>query len=72
MYFWSTKNVTLPLLSAEAKVSQSVGIEWFNYFKDICAEYFIAHPSTICSTGKKIGKSKFGKCGVEFVWWRTF
>ncbi len=59
------------IASAEAEVSQSVGIEWFNYFKDICAEYFIAHPSTIlCSTGKKIGKSKFG--GVEFVWWRTF
>ena len=33
--------------SIEAKVSQRVAIDWFNFFRDICAEYFLAHPITI-------------------------
>ena len=40
-----------------------VTIDWFNFFRDVCAQYFLDHPITIGGSGTvvEIDESKFGK-----------
>ena len=47
----------------ETGVSVRVTIDWFNFFRDVCAQYFLDHPSTIRGSGTvvEIDESKFGK-----------
>ena len=49
--------------AAEVKVSPKIGEDWFNFFRDICAEHFLANPITIGGPGKvvEIDESKFGE-----------
>ena len=47
----------------EAHVTQKVAIDWFNFFGDVCAQYFLDHPIKIGGPGTivEIDESKFGK-----------
>ena len=47
----------------ETGVSVRVMIDWFNFFRDVCAQYFPYHPITIRGLGTvvEIDESKFGK-----------
>ena len=40
--------------AAELKVSPKIGVDWFNLFKNICAEHFLANPITIGGPGKVV------------------
>ena len=62
MYLWS-RQTRVTEAAAEVKISNRVAIDWFNFFRDVCAEYFLAHPITIGGPGKvvEIDESKFGK-----------
>ena len=44
-------------------MSVRVTIDWFNFFRDVCAQYFFDHPMTIRGPGTvvEIDESKFGK-----------
>ena len=55
-------------------------MDWYNFVRDICEEYFLAHPAVIGRPGVEveIDESKFGKrkynrgqsCGWTLgVWW---
>ena len=62
MYLWS-RQTRVTEAAAEVKISNRVAIDWFNFFRDVCAENFLAHPITIGGPGKvvEIDESKFGK-----------
>ena len=50
--------------AAEVKVSPKIGVDWYNFFRDICAEHLLANPIAIGGPGKvvEIDESKFGEC----------
>ena len=45
------------------QISNKTSIDWYNFVRDICAQYFIDHPSVIGGPGieVEIDESKFGK-----------
>ena len=45
------------------QISNKTSIDWYNFVRDICAQYFIDHPCVIGGPGieVEIDKSKFGK-----------
>ena len=47
-------------------------MDWYNFVRDICAEYFLAHPAVIGGPGVEveIDESKFGKT-VAVSWMDT-
>ena len=47
----------------ETGVSPRVAVDWFNFLRDVRAQYFLDHPITIGGPGKivEIDESKFGK-----------
>ena len=49
--------------AAEVNVSPKIGVDWYNFFCDICAEHFLTNPIAIVSPGKvvEINESKFGE-----------
>ena len=52
------------LLSSQFfKVGSATSVDWYNFIRDICIQYFINHPAVIGGPGKEveIDKSKFGK-----------
>ena len=30
--------------AAEVNVSPKIGVDWYNFFRDICVEHFLANP----------------------------
>ena len=44
-------------------ISSATAVDWYNFVRDICAEYFLAHPAVIGWAGVEveIDESKFGK-----------
>ncbi len=38
-------------------------MDWYNFYRDVCAEYFVGNPVTLGRPGKtvEIDESKFGK-----------
>ena len=44
-------------------MSNRVAVNWYNFFRDVCSQYFLDHPITIGGPGKivEIDESKFGK-----------
>ena len=47
----------------EVGCTPRVAIDWFNFIRDVCAQYFLDHPIAIGGPGKivEIDESKFGK-----------
>ena len=45
------------------QISSATAVDWYNFVRDICAEYFLAHPAVIGGPGVEveIDESKFGK-----------
>ena len=45
------------------KVASATAVDWYNFLRDICIQYFIDHPAVIGGPGKEveIDESKFGK-----------
>ena len=79
MYQW-TRQTRVTSTASEVKVSESVAIDWYNFFRDVCSQYFLDHHITIEGPGKtvEIDESKLGKRKyhqgrhVEFLWRRRF
>ena len=61
-YLW-TRQTRVTTAAREVKVTESVAIDWFNFYRDVCGQYFLDHPITIGGPGKvvEIDESKFGK-----------
>ena len=47
----------------EIGASARVTVDWFNFCRDVCAQYFLDHPIVIGGPGTvvEIDESKFGK-----------
>ena len=47
----------------EVKVSERIAVDWYNFFRDVCGQYFLDHPITIGGLDKTvdIDESRFGK-----------
>eukprot|EP00731_Ephydatia_muelleri_P003668 Em0001g3668a len=62
LHLWSTKT---PVGKAqdEVKVGSATAVDWYNYIRDICIQFFIDHPAVVGGPGKEveIDESKFGK-----------
>ena len=45
------------------QISEPTAIDWYNFLRDVCAEYFAQHPVQIGGPGieVEIDESKFGK-----------
>ena len=45
------------------QVAAQTAVDWYNFIRDVCAQYFIDHPAIIGGPGVKveIDESKFGK-----------
>ena len=58
-----TRQTRVTTAAHEVKVTESVAIDWYNFFRDVCGQYFLDHPITIGGSGKviEIDESKFGK-----------
>ena len=63
IYLWSTK-------TSVGKVMAEVDVDWYNFFRDVCAQYFIDHPAVIVGQGVEveIDESKFGKRKFNRGW----
>ena len=62
MFLW-TRQTRVTEAAAETKISKRVAIDWYNFFRDVCIEYYVTHPIVIGGPGKvvEIDESKFGK-----------
>ncbi|KAL5464012.1 hypothetical protein EMCRGX_G032969 [Ephydatia muelleri] len=56
LHQWSTKT---PLGKAqdEVKVASATAVDWYNFIRDICIQYFIDHPAVIGGPGKVVEMS---------------
>ena len=45
------------------QVAAQTAVDWYNFIRDVCAQYFIDHPAIIGGPGVEveIDESKFGK-----------
>ena len=50
-------------VTREIKVSEGVAIDWYNFFRDVCSQYFLDHSITIGGPRKivEIDESKSGQ-----------
>ena len=62
MYRWSVKDQVSKSVK-ECGVSQRVVVDWYNFCRDVCSQYFLDHPVLIGGPGKivEIDESKFGR-----------
>eukprot|EP00731_Ephydatia_muelleri_P039177 Em1181g1a len=53
LHLWSTKT---PVGKAqdELKVGSATAVDWYNFKRDICIQYFIDHPAVIGGPGKEV------------------
>ena len=44
-------------------MSKKTGVDWYNFLRDVCAQYYVDHPNVIGGPGIKveIDESKFGR-----------
>ncbi|KAL5470816.1 hypothetical protein EMCRGX_G028842 [Ephydatia muelleri] len=62
VYLWSVKT-PLGKMKEEMEVAAQTAVDWYNFIRDVCAQYFIDHPAIIGGPGVEveIDESKFGK-----------
>ena len=51
-------------------VAWHTAVDWYNFFRDVCAQYFVDHPAVIVGQGVEveIDESKFGKWKFNRGW----
>ena len=61
-YWWSRKTTVNTVIHETGHSSKSI-VDWYNFHRDVCAQYFIDHPVQIGGPGKvvEIDESKFGR-----------
>lgn len=61
--YWWSKNEPVSRVVQETGHTQKTIIDWFNFHRDICTQYFLDHPIQIGGIGTtvEIDESKFGK-----------
>eukprot|EP00731_Ephydatia_muelleri_P021254 Em0013g981a len=75
VYLWSVKT-PLGKMKEEMEVAAQTAVDWYNFIRDVCAQYFIDHPAIIGGPGveveideSKFGKRKYNRCRqVEGHW----
>ena len=62
LHLWSTKT-PLNKMRVEVEVSTKTAVDWYNFVRDVCAQYYIDHPAVIGGPNVEveIDESKFGK-----------
>ena len=62
IYWWSRK-AKIHVTMHETGHYEHTIVDWFNFLRDVCAQYFIDHPTTIGGPGSivEIDESKFGR-----------
>ena len=62
LHLWSTMT-PLKKVREELQISEPTGVDWFNFIRDVCAEYFKQNPVEIGGPGihVEIDESKFGR-----------
>ena len=62
LHLWSSKTPVGKMM-VEAEISNKTAIDWYNFARDVCAQYFIDHPAVIGGPGVEveIDESKFGR-----------
>ena len=62
VHLWSTCMNYIDTFKS-LKVSDHTAVDWYNFIRDVCAQYFIDHPAVIGGPGAEveIDESKFGK-----------
>ena len=63
------------LFSFFFKVGSATAVDWYNFIRDICIQFFIDHPAVVGGPGKeveidesKFGKRKYNRRAVEGHW----
>ena len=61
--YWWSRGVNVGVAVHETGHSQTTITDWYNFHRDVCAQYFLDHPVMIGGPGKtvEIDESKFGK-----------
>ena len=61
--YWWSRGVNVSVAVHETGHSQTTIVDWYNFHRDVCAQYFLDHPVMIGGPGKtvEIDESKFGK-----------
>ena len=61
--YWWSRGVPVSVAMHEAGHSPNIIVDWYNFHRDVCAQYFIDHSIMIGGPGKvvEIDESKFGK-----------
>ena len=63
LLLFTASQVSVSDAAKEAGVSKRMAIDWFNFCRDVCGQYFLDHPIIIGGPGTvvEIDESKFGK-----------
>ena len=61
--YWWSRRTPVGTATLETGHSSRTVVDWYNFHRDVCAQYFIDHPLQIGGPGKviEIGESKFGR-----------
>ena len=61
--YWWARGVPVSVTLHETGHSPNTVVDWYNFHRDVCTQYFVDHPSKVGGPGKvvEIDESKFGK-----------
>ena len=51
VYQWAHRNLSFLSLHHELNIANHTFVDWKNFCRDVCAEYFVAHPVIIGGPG---------------------
>ena len=62
IYWWS-RNSTVDQVFQETGITKVTIVDWFNFIRDVCTQFFLDHPIQIGGVGSivEIDESKFGR-----------
>lgn len=62
MFLWSIQT-RVTTAAEQTKITEVSAVDWYNFFRDVCGEYFVSNPVTVGGPGMtvEIDESKFGK-----------
>ncbi|KAL5488552.1 hypothetical protein EMCRGX_G017506 [Ephydatia muelleri] len=53
IHLWSTKTPVAKTIS-EFEVTDQSAVDWYNFIRDVCAQYFLDHPKVIGGPGEEV------------------
>ncbi len=61
--YWWANGASVTRAMHETGHSSRTMVDWYNFPRDVCAQYFLDHPVVVGGVGKvvEIDESKFGK-----------